>query len=76
CIGKACKLCQPEATGCTNVGGFGNNVGWKVPDLPSSLRLGQVRVSCEGWSESGDLHILQGERWKYTQCPRIYTLRT
>lgn len=30
CIGKACKLYQPEAIRCTNVGGSGNNVDWKV----------------------------------------------
>jgi hypothetical protein len=30
CIGKACKLYQPEAIRCTNAGGSGNNVDWKV----------------------------------------------
>ena len=30
CIGKACKLYQPEAIRCTNVGGSGNDVDWKV----------------------------------------------
>jgi len=30
CLGKACKLYQPEAIRCTNVGGSGNNVDWKV----------------------------------------------
>ncbi|OXG11105.1 hypothetical protein C367_06678 [Cryptococcus neoformans Ze90-1] len=29
-------------------------------DLPSSLRLGKVDVSCEGWSAPGDPNILQG----------------
>jgi len=61
CIGKACRLYQPEAIRCTNVGGSGNNVDWKCEaDLPSSLRLGQVRVSCEGWSKPGDSYVLQG----------------
>jgi len=30
CVGKACKLYQPEAIRCTNAGGSGNNVDWKV----------------------------------------------
>jgi len=30
CIGKACNLYQPDAIRCTNVGGSGNNVDWKV----------------------------------------------
>lgn len=61
CVGKACKLYQPEAIRCTNLGGSGNNVDWKCEtDLPSSLRLGQVRVSCEGWSKPGDSYVLQG----------------
>lgn len=29
-------------------------------DLPASLRLGKVDVSCEGWSAPGDPNILQG----------------
>jgi hypothetical protein len=28
--------------------------------LPSSLRLGKVEVSCEGWSSPGDSNVLQG----------------
>jgi len=61
CIGGACKLYQPEAIRCTNLGGSGVNVDWKCEtDLPSSLRLGQVRVSCEGWSRPGDSYVLQG----------------
>ena len=30
CIGKACKLYQPDAIRCTNAGGSGNHVDWKV----------------------------------------------
>ena len=30
CIGKACKIYQPEAIRCTNAGGSGNSVDWKV----------------------------------------------
>lgn len=29
-------------------------------DLPSSLRLGEVEVSCEGWSAPGDRYVLRG----------------
>ena len=29
-------------------------------DLPESLRLGRVQVSCEGWSGPGDSHVLKG----------------
>jgi len=77
CIGKACKLYQPEAIRCTNVGGSGNDVDWKCEtDLPSSLRLGQVRVSCEGWSKPGDSHVLQGScglEYRLVEVPK--TLR-
>ena len=30
-------------------------------DLPDSLRLGRVQVSCEGWSGPGDSHVLKGK---------------
>ncbi|KAF9643587.1 DUF1183-domain-containing protein [Thelephora ganbajun] len=77
CIGKACRLYQPEAIRCTNAGGFGNNVDWKCEvDLPSALRLGQVRVSCEGWSKPGDSHVLQGScglEYRLVEVPK--TLR-
>lgn len=29
-------------------------------DLPESLRLGRVQVSCEGWSGPGDSYVLRG----------------
>jgi hypothetical protein len=29
-------------------------------DLPSSLRLGEVQVSCEGWSRPGDTFVVKG----------------
>jgi hypothetical protein len=31
-------------------------------DLPESLRLGRVQVSCEGWSGPGDSHVLKGKQ--------------
>lgn len=30
CIGKACRLYQPEVIQCTNAGGTGPNVDWRV----------------------------------------------
>jgi len=77
CIGKACRLYQPEAIRCTNAGGSGNSVDWKCEaDLPSALRLGQVRVSCEGWSKPGDSYVLQGScglEYRLVEVPK--TLR-
>jgi len=75
CIGKACNLYQPEAIRCTNAGGSGNNVDWKCEtDLPSALRLGQVRVSCEGWSGPGDSYVSQGScglEYRLVEVPKI-----
>ncbi|OXC64174.1 hypothetical protein AYX13_06312 [Cryptococcus neoformans] len=62
CKGPGCKVFQPDVVQCTNMGDDGlGNVQWKCDtDLPSSLRLGKVDVSCEGWSAPGDPNILQG----------------
>ncbi|WWD21916.1 hypothetical protein CI109_106404 [Kwoniella shandongensis] len=62
CIGKACKSFQPEVVQCTNMGDDGfAGVQWRCDtDLPSSLRMGKVEVSCEGWSKAGDSNVLQG----------------
>lgn len=30
CVGQGCKLYQPEAVLCTNIGGRGTEVNWKV----------------------------------------------
>jgi hypothetical protein len=30
CIGKACSLYTPEVIRCTNVGGHGTDIDWKV----------------------------------------------
>jgi len=61
CVGQGCKLYQPEAVLCTNIGGRGTEVNWKCEaDLPETLRFGKVTVSCEGWSKSGDPYVLDG----------------
>ncbi|KXN84736.1 hypothetical protein AN958_12163 [Leucoagaricus sp. SymC.cos] len=61
CVGKPCKLYQPEAVRCVNLGGSGTDVDWKCEaDLPEALRFGKVEVSCEGWSKPGDPFVLKG----------------
>ena len=39
CVGKPCKLFQPEVVRCVSLGGTGTDVDWKVLD-PFSLSLG------------------------------------
>ncbi|KAI0249807.1 hypothetical protein BJV78DRAFT_1223596 [Lactifluus subvellereus] len=61
CKGKACKAFTPDVIRCVNLGGEGTDVDWKCEtDLPESLRLGRVQVSCEGWSGPGDPYVLKG----------------
>ncbi|XP_006459447.1 hypothetical protein AGABI2DRAFT_201707, partial [Agaricus bisporus var. bisporus H97] len=61
CVGKPCRLYQPEVVRCVNLGGSGTDVDWKCEaDLPERLRFGKVDVSCEGWSKSGDPFVLKG----------------
>ncbi|KAF8806995.1 DUF1183-domain-containing protein [Phlegmacium glaucopus] len=61
CVGKPCKLFQPEVVRCISLGGTGTEVDWKCEtDLPDSLRFGRVEVSCEGWSRPGDPYVLKG----------------
>ncbi|OCH94863.1 DUF1183-domain-containing protein [Obba rivulosa] len=61
CIGKPCRLYQPEAIRCVNLGGEGTDVDWKCEaDLPEALRFGRVEVSCEGWDGPGDPYVLKG----------------
>jgi len=60
CKGKPCNLFTPDVIRCVNVGGEGTNVDWKCEtDLPESLRLGRVQMSCEGWSGPGDSYVLK-----------------
>ncbi|TCD60315.1 hypothetical protein EIP91_010364, partial [Steccherinum ochraceum] len=60
CIGKPCKLYQPDVVRCVNAGGSGTDVDWKCEaDLPEALRFGRVEVSCEGWSGPGDPYVLK-----------------
>jgi len=44
-------------------------------DLPESLRLGRVQVSCEGWSGPGDSYVLKGScslEYRLQEVPSVY----
>jgi len=74
CVGKPCRLFQPDVIRCVNLGGgYGTNVDWKCEaDLPDSLRFGKVEVSCEGWSRPGDPYVLKGScslEYRIVQVP-------
>ncbi|KAH9902487.1 hypothetical protein C8Q73DRAFT_635024 [Cubamyces lactineus] len=73
CIGKPCRLYQPDVVRCVNVGGSGTDVDWKCEaDLPDSLRFGKVEVSCEGWDGPGDPYVLKGScglEYRLVQIP-------
>uniref|UniRef100_A0A8H7Y2W1 Store-operated calcium entry-associated regulatory factor n=1 Tax=Psilocybe cubensis TaxID=181762 RepID=A0A8H7Y2W1_PSICU len=74
CVGKPCRVFQPEAVRCVNLGGSGTDVDWKCEaDLPDSLRFGKVEVSCEGWSKPGDPYVLKGScslEYRLVEVPR------
>jgi hypothetical protein len=66
-------VCQPWGTGherglegmfMVSRRGCLELTSWRYPkcetDLPESLRLGRVQVSCEGWSGPGDSYVLRG----------------
>ncbi|KAH9838682.1 uncharacterized protein C8Q71DRAFT_807720 [Rhodofomes roseus] len=73
CVGKACRLYEPDVVRCTNAGGHGTEVDWKCEaDLPEALRFGRVEVSCEGWSGPGDPYVLKGScglEYRLVQIP-------
>ncbi|EJD49762.1 DUF1183-domain-containing protein [Auricularia subglabra TFB-10046 SS5] len=76
CIGKPCRTFQPDVVRCTNTGGTGVDVDWKCEtDLPASLRLGRVEVSCEGWARPGDPNVLKGScglEYHLLEVPKAY----
>jgi len=76
CKGKPCKLFTPDVIRCVNLGGEGTDVDWKCEaDLPESLRLGRVQVSCEGWSGPGDSYVLKGScslEYRLQEVPNAY----
>lgn len=61
CDGAPCARFQPDVVRCKNAGGRGANVDWTCQaELPDSLRLGRVQVSCEGYNTPGDPNVLEG----------------
>ncbi|KDN46989.1 DUF1183-domain-containing protein, partial [Tilletiaria anomala UBC 951] len=63
CRGKPCGSYQPDVISCQAIGSSGG-VGpeWTCQaDMPSSIRLGRVQVSCEGWDNPQDAYILKGK---------------
>ena len=73
CIGSPCRLYQPEAVRCTNLGGAGSDFDWRCEaDLPESLRFGKVEVSCEGWDGPGDSYVLKGTL-SYSRVFKLYS---
>ncbi|KAH9959655.1 hypothetical protein BC827DRAFT_1134293 [Russula dissimulans] len=76
CKGKPCSLFKPDVIRCVNLGGEGTNVDWKCEtDLPESLRLGRVQVSCEGWSGPGDSYVLKGScslEYRLQEVPDVF----
>lgn len=76
CKGKPCKLFTPDVVRCVNLGGEGTDVDWKCEaDLPESLRLGRVQVSCEGWTGPGDSYVLKEScslEYRLQEVPKAY----
>jgi len=76
CKGKPCKLFTPDVVRCVKLGGAGTDVDWKCEaDLPESLRMGRVQVSCEGWSGPGDEDVLKGScslEYRLQEVPNAY----
>lgn len=71
CIGGTAKSenYKVKTIQCTNTGFDGKDYNWKCDaSLPKSLRLGDVRVSCEGYDYPDDPYILVGS------CGLKYTL--
>lgn len=62
---------EPSSIGCKNTGWDGNDVVWQCEvtgGLPSNVKLGKMKVSCEGYEYPDDPYILKGS------CGLIYRL--
>ena len=62
---------EPSSIGCKNTGWDGNDVVWQCEvtgGLPSNVKLGKMKVSCEGYEYPDDPYILKGS------CGLIYKL--
>ncbi|KAI0833778.1 hypothetical protein BC628DRAFT_50668 [Trametes gibbosa] len=73
CIGKPCRLYQPDVVRCVSLGGHDTDVSWKCEaDLPEALRFGAVEVLCEGYDRPGDPYVLKGScglEYRLVQIP-------
>ena len=56
------KVCVFMTLHCRRQGYSHGDIQQCETDLPESLRLGRVQVSCEGWSGPGDSYVLKGKR--------------
>ncbi|KAI0322575.1 hypothetical protein OF83DRAFT_1080157 [Amylostereum chailletii] len=74
CKGKPCSRYRPDVVRCVNAGGHDTDVDWKCEtDLPDTLRLGRVEVSCEGWSGPGDTYVYKescGLEYRLVEIPK------
>ncbi|CBQ71277.1 conserved hypothetical protein [Sporisorium reilianum SRZ2] len=56
CVGSMCARYQPDVVQCTAMG----DAQWKCSaDLPRTMRLGRVEVSCEGYDYAQDPYVLK-----------------
>ena len=63
CVGGTARYDSQkvETVQCTNTGFDGMDYNWKCESqLPNTLRLGKVRVNCEGYDYPDDPYILTG----------------
>jgi SOCE-associated regulatory factor of calcium homoeostasis len=61
CIGSACYQGALQTMQCTNKGFDGMDANWECKsDIDNRYTLGRVTVSCEGYNNPNDPHILVG----------------
>ncbi|KAF2075426.1 hypothetical protein CYY_003255 [Polysphondylium violaceum] len=64
CTGGSAKKeysLYPKTVQCYNMGSDGTDVQWKcIADLDTTVKLGKIDVSCEGYAYPEDPYILQG----------------
>lgn len=65
CQGSGCELYEPDVVQCTVAGSDGSPQGtqWRCEaQLPRSVRMGAVEVSCEGYGMSFVIHRVHDEQ--------------
>ncbi|GAA99466.1 uncharacterized protein L969DRAFT_93926 [Mixia osmundae IAM 14324] len=64
-----CRQYAPDVIQCQNMGGTAPDIQWRCEaELPSSVKLGRVEVSCEGYAHADDEYVLKGS------CGLTYSL--